>query len=145
MSSGRAKSLPLTLTLTNSLKASSAVCIPWHLRVHCTFCLKRLKKDLRQFMKATRRHSITWVTVISRAMSMAVFSPPAISRYKTNNSTIARARHETLSVPTFSCDQQPSDGQVIALSTPTQQRGKRVSKRLSRSDRRSPEDSHKHC
>ena len=53
VSSGREKSLPPTLTLTNSLKTSSAVCIPWHPRVHCTFCLKRLKKDLRQFMKAT--------------------------------------------------------------------------------------------
>ena len=108
------KSLPLTLTLTNS-----AVCLP-DTRVLCALCLTCLEKKpslVHEGDTQTLDHSGD--RQHASDFDGSPLSPVATSRCETNNSTIAGARHETPFVPTLSHNQQSSHGEVIALSTPT--------------------------
>ena len=83
----REKSLPLTLTLTNYCTASSAVCTPGTRVCSMLSASSVWKRDLRQFMQATRKHATSLVAITIQAISVPARSPVAMSPRETSNRT----------------------------------------------------------
>ena len=96
--SGRVKSQPLTLTLYQLPRSFFGRVHTWHTRVLCALCLTCLEKDLRQFMKLTRKHAPTLVAMYIKAFSVAARSPVAMSCCETSNSS-SQERDVTFSSP----------------------------------------------
>ena len=142
---GRVKSLPLTLTLTNSLEASSAVCTPGTLVCSVPSASSVWKRILTSFMKATRKHATTLVAITIQAISVAARSPVVMSPRETSNSTIAGARHESLFVPTLSRNQQSSDGQSDRAFNSYITQEEKTCPNASRAQTGYHEESHKNC
>ena len=94
----REKSLPRTLTLTNSCTASSAVCTPGTRVCSMLSAWSVWKRDLRKLLQATRKHATTLVAITIQAIPVSARSPVAMSPRETSNRT-SHEREKTFSSP----------------------------------------------